>query len=384
MSNQIAYIDEFGNFGFDFEKPDVSSHFIVTAVIIDDKNLTENERIIETVRSKEFQKGEIKSSSVAKNDTRRLKILQLFSEVNFHIFSVVIDKRKLTGNGFKYKQPFYKFLHSLVDRELFKVFPDLKIVADEHGSKEFMNGFVKYIEKNHIPTLFSQSDFRFSNSKSELMVQLADFISGTFSLCYDETKLSENRNEFLKVLKDKIIEIRFWPKDYLPYSYEPLKDFIEFDVTIANLGINLAKQFINEKENKKAPAEIDQVNCLRYLLFNFQSINPTKYVPTYELMNHINSWRLNDMSIHYFRSKVIAKLRDWGVIISSCNLGYKLPANQIDLYDFVNYSNTYIQPMINRLLKCRDKIKLVTKNRIDILDHDEFIYLKQLIKNNEP
>lgn len=384
MNNQIAYIDEYGNFGFDFEKEGVSTHFIVTSIIIDQNKLHDIENQIELIRKQEFQTGEIKSSSVGSIELRRIKILKKLSEINFHIFSVVIDKRKLTGEGFKYKQPFYKFLHSLVDRELFKVFPNLKIVADEHGNKEFMDGFIKYIHKNHIPDLFNQSDFRFSKSKSDLMVQLADFVTRTFSFCFDDKRISNRRNEFLQTLKDKIIEIRFWPKDYYPYAYEPQKDFQEFDMTIANLGINLSKQFIQEKENNNSPAENDQVNCLRYLLFYFQNINPTRYVATYELMNHINATRSNKMSTHYFRSKVIAKLRDWGVILSSCNLGYKLPANRVDLYDYVNHSNTYIQPMISRLLKCRDKVKLATKNKIDILDHNEFMYLKELINNNLP
>ena len=384
MENQIAYIDEFGNFGFDFEKTGVSTHFIVTSVIIDSDKLKQNEEILESIRKSEFQTGEIKSSSVSKNLQRRKKILQQLNTVDYHIFAVVIDKRKLTSEGFKYKQPFYKFLHSLVDRELFKVFPNLQIVSDEHGSKEFMNGFIKYIEKRHIPDLFNQSDFRFSNSKSELMVQLADFISGTLSVCYDEKRLTESPNQLLEIIHEKIIDIRFWPKDYIPFAYNPQQDFQDFDMTIANLTRNLSIQFIQENEKKSSPAEIDQVNCLRYLLFYFQNINPNKYVPTHEIMEQVNSFRTRNMSMHYFRSKIIAKLRDWGVIISSSNLGYKLPANVKDLYEYFNHTNTYVQPMIARLLKCRERVKMATKNNIDLFDNEQFEYLKQLTDNNMP
>lgn len=382
MENQIAYIDEFGNFGFDFEKAGVSTHFIVTSVIIDNEKLKKNEEILENIRKSEFQTGELKSSSISKNVQRRKKILQQLNKVDYHIFAVVIDKRKLISEGFKYKQPFYKFLHSLVDRELFKVFPNLQIVSDEHGSKEFMNGFIKYIEKRHIPDLFNQSDFRFSNSKSELMVQLADFISGTLSVCYDEKKLTESPNQILEIVHEKIIDIRFWPQNYIPYAYDPQLDFQDFDMTIANLARNLSIQFIQENEKKSSPAEIDQVNCLRYLLFYFQNINPNKYVPTHEIMEQINSFRSSNMSMHYFRSKIIAKLRDWGVIISSSNLGYKLPANVKDLYEYFNHTNTYVQPMIARLLKCRERVKLATKNKIDLFDNEQFEYLKKLTDNN--
>jgi hypothetical protein len=127
--------------------------------------------------------------------------------------------------------------------------------------------------------------------------------------------------------------------------------------------------------------EIDQRTCLNYLLFYFKNINPENYVPTFELINQIEKVRNSPISIHYFRSRIIAKLRDNGVLLSSSNKGYKLPSSKQDLYEFVNHSNSYIQPMIDRLIKCRNKVKLATKNDLDILDHEEFKYLQIIIKN---
>jgi hypothetical protein len=93
MENQIAFIDEYGNNGLDFEKIGVSTVFIVTAVLIDKENLSFIENQLETIRSKHFQTGEIKSSKVGKNDSRRLKILKEINEIDYHIFSIVVDKR---------------------------------------------------------------------------------------------------------------------------------------------------------------------------------------------------------------------------------------------------------------------------------------------------
>lgn len=381
MNNQIAFIDEFGNNGLDFDSEGVSTHFIVTALIIDKSKLTELEAQVEQIRRTNFQTGEMKSSNLKDNDTRRLKVLNELNEVDYNIFSVVIDKRELKGEGFNHKGPFYKFLHSLVDRELFSVFPDILVVADEHGGKEFKEGFIKYIYKRHVPDLFNLSEFRFSNSKSDLFVQVADIITGSLARCYETKKLSESRSKFLSALKNKITEIRFWPPDYRPFAYNPEKDFENYDPTISTLGINLAQQFLDEKKNSKIPFEIDQCICLKYLLFYFKNINPENYVPTYELINQIVQLRTSSISMHYFRSKIIAKLRDRGVLISSSNKGYKLPSSKNDLYDFVNHSNSYIQPMIDRLIKCRNKVKLATKNELDILDQEEFKYLRMIIKN---
>jgi hypothetical protein len=122
---------------------------------------------------------------------------------------------------------------------------------------------------------------------------------------------------------------------------------------------------------------------LRYLLFHFRNINPETYVTTFELLSQMEQLKSKKVSMHYFRSKVIAKLRDNGVILASSNKGYKLPSSSMDLYDFVNHSNSYIQPMMDRLLKCRNQIKLATKNEMDIFDHEEFKYLSKL-NNNVP
>ncbi|KAB2805312.1 DUF3800 domain-containing protein [Phaeocystidibacter luteus] len=381
MNNQIAFIDEFGNNGLEFDSEGVSTHFIVTAIIIDKDKLELIEKQVDEIRGKHFQKGEMKSSKLKDNDTRRLRVLEDLNKLEFHIFSVVIDKRELKGEGFNFKGPFFKFLHSLVDRELFSVFPDILVVADEHGGKEFKEGFIKYINKKHIPDLFNQSEFRFSNSKSDLVVQVADIITGTLARCYESKKLSENRSKLLETLKSKITEIRFWPPDYRPFAFNPEKDYKNYDPTISTLGINLAEQHLDKNKKSKIPFEIDQCSCLSYLLFHFKNINPESYVPTYELIEQIEKVRVSTISMHYFRSKIIAKLRDHGVVISSSNKGYKLPSSKNDLFDFVNHSNSYIQPMIDRLMKCRNKVKLATKNELDILDIDEFKYLKMIINN---
>ena len=381
MENQIAFIDEFGNNGLDFESEGVSTHFIVTAIIIDKHRLQGIELQVDKVRKNNFQKGEMKSSNLGSNDKRRLKILDELNEVDYHVFSVVIDKRELEGEGFNYKDSFYKFLHSLVDRELFSVFPDILVVADEHGGQQFKEGFIKYIKKRHIPDLFNQSEFRFSNSKSDLLVQVADIVTGTLARCYETKKLSISSSQFLSKLKDKIIEVRFWPPDYIPFAYNPEKHFKNYDPIISTLGINLAQQFLSETKNLKTPSVIDQQTCIKYLLFYFKNINPENYVTTFELISQVEQFKKSKVSIHYFRSKIIAKLRDRGVLIASSNKGYKLPTSRHDLYDFVNHSNSYIQPMIERVLKCRNKVKLATKNEIDLLDQEEFKYLKLIIEN---
>lgn len=380
MKKQIAFIDESGNNGLDFTKAEVSTHFIVTAILFDENNINIEDEKINAIRKKHFQTGEMKSSNVGSNDSRRLEILKDLNDINYHIFSYVIDKRELTTEGFKYKASFYKFLHSLVDKELYRVFPKIQIVADEHGRDDFKTSFIKYIKEKYITDLFNQ-DFRITNSKAEYAVQLADFITGTVARCYESKKISGRKQELLEAIKNKITEIRFWPNSNKEISFT--KDVrSDFDIEISELSLSLAQQFIDKYQKSNIPSEIDQVTCLQYLVFYFKHIDADRYISTYELMGNINAIKTNDISIHYFRSKVIAKLRDKGILISSSSQGYKLPSSTKDLLDFVHHSNSYIQPMIERIMTCRNLIKLATKNQIDILEQEQYKYLFQLKNNN--
>jgi biotin operon repressor len=383
MKQQVAYIDEFGDSSFSFDKPEVSSHFIVSAILIDLESESFLEQEIDVVRKKYFQTGEMKSSKVGDSDNRRLLILNELSRLHFKIYAVVVDKKKLYGQGFRYKQSFYKKLHSLVDRELYKLFPNLQVTSDEHGTKEFMEGFIAYINKNHIPDLFNQSGFRFIKSHHSQIIQLADFISGTLGRCFDDNKKSPLKDTFINTLKPNVLDIFEWPYDRPSITFDSSLAGSSHDPIISELSINLARQFVAQKENSKVPMEIDQTNCLKYLLFYFLQINNQRFVSTFEIKNHLDVGRIKPMSIHYFRSKVIAKLRDQGVLISSSPAGYKLPTSEKDLYEFINQSNTTISPMIARIAKCRDRVKIVTKNHLDILNKPEYSVLKRIIDDGQ-
>ena len=63
MSNKkYAYIDEFGSYGFEFSKDNVSTHFILTAIIVEDSKKDELEAKVEEIRKKYYPE---RNSSIA-------------------------------------------------------------------------------------------------------------------------------------------------------------------------------------------------------------------------------------------------------------------------------------------------------------------------------
>lgn len=379
MQEHIAFLDECGNNGLDFTKKGVSTHFIVVALTLQKANVGQVEARVEAVRKQYFQNGPIKSAKVGAGDNRRRLILEQLLEAPFQIFALVVDKRQLRGEGFYYKGSFYKFLHGLADRELYRTFSNLELVADRHGSETFMEGFVQYVKNRHIPSLFNQASFGFVNSASSLVVQAADFIAGTLARCYDETVLSPNRTEFIQLLSPKLLTLKYWPDVFAPSIVQTLPDQTHYNPALSELGVNLVQDFLHRKLTSRAPQEIDQVTCIQYLLFHFRHVDPTRYISSRELMAHIEGRRGTIPTLHYFQTRVIAPLRDAGVIIASSTKGYKIPSCEQDLYDFVNHSNTIIQPLLSRISKCRDRIRLATDGTIDILDRKEYANLKQLL-----
>ena len=379
MNDHIAFLDEWGNNGLDFTKPGVSTHFIVTAITLRKEQLSETETQLEAICKRFFQTGPIKSAKVGSDDKRRIMILKQLLTVPFQLFALVVDKRELRGEGFYYKGSFYKFLHGLADRELYRSFPNLELVADRHGDESFMQGFTQYIYNRHVPTLFNQASFRFVNSQASLLIQAADLVAGTLARCYDETVLSPERASFVQLLKPKLLTLKYWPDVFAPVVAQSVPDQANYNAGLAELCVGLGQDFLHRKLTSRSPQEIDQVTCLNYLLFHFRHVDPTRYISSRELMAHIEERRGSLPTLHYFQIWVIAPLRDAGVIIASSTKGYKIPSCEGDLYDFVNHSNTIIQPLLSRISKCRDRIRLATGGTIDLLDREEYANLKQLL-----
>lgn len=372
----VAFVDEFGDSGLNFNKGKTSSHFIVTAIIIEQDMVETAKNKLDNIRKNYFQGSEIKSSSVKnKQVDRRLLILKKLCEIDFSIFTVIVDKKQLVSKGFQYHDSFFKFCNRLVHDELYAAFPNLDIVADAHGGNKFIQSFTRYVNEHQVLNdLFNHSSFQMSDSKEHSLIQIADFIGGTIAKGYDKTVLSADSPKFNDVIKSHISKIVEWPKNYSIYSYKP-ESYNDFDDVIADYAVRAAQRYIDKQRKANDVNTLNRIRVLEYLLFNFQHISPKKFILTKELMKLTKY----PMQIQNFRSDVIASLRDEGVIISSSDKGYKIPMNADDIYGFVKRSSGVINPLISRVLAARQQILLITQNKVDILSCEGDSYLMKLV-----
>ncbi|MEH7157740.1 DUF3800 domain-containing protein [Neobacillus drentensis] len=378
---QFAFIDESGDYGFDFENQHVSTHFILVAILAKESNKAVLEQEIDKVREKYFRNEAIQSDKID-NPHLRIQLLNELKDLPFNIYAYVVDKRKIReDNGITFEKTFIKYINRLIYDDLKRTFDQLDLVLVEQGTNEFMTEFKTYIMEKTIPDLFNYTTFGFNNSTSELLLQLANFIAGTLAQGYDRTQLSLDYPLFNKILKKKTIAINLWPQNYTNYYHDYISRNQDhpFDEVIFKQSVNLALQYLEKNKRSEELDEKIRIDFLKFLLFNLRE-NPNEYVFTQEILDNLNAIRVNKINHHYFRSNIVSKLRDRGLLIASSNKGYKLPVCLADLYDFVHLSSLTIHPMIQRISKCRNQILLATNNEIDILENNEYEYLKKIIE----
>ncbi|RKQ34683.1 DUF3800 domain-containing protein [Oceanobacillus halophilus] len=360
MKEFVAFLEETGDYSLDL-KHQGSKYFTVTAVIVEKIKLRKLKEKLSTF-----------------SDSPNMEtIIPEIIDSDFHIYSFVINKRLLRKHsGLAYKQSFIRHLNGKLYKELYRTYENLEIIADFTETKEFLEAFKVYIEKNHIPNLFNQSEFHFSNTKEPELLQLVNLISRMVFTRYEQPN---KKQVAFSLLKSKLIRVTEWPENSVGNEITLSKEEAEaYEDIIMERAVHLARDFIANYEDEKDAVIKDQVNFTKYLLFHL-SLHPESYIATDEIIENLRIFKGEKVSKHYLRSNVVAPLRAKGVLIASSEKGYKLPISQKDLIDFVHFSSLRILPMIHRLQKCRDQILVATDKELDIMDYPEYKELKQYL-----
>lgn len=367
--NTLAFIDESGNTDLDTSKKDVSKYFIICAVIIDEDKLQPLSEGAEALRQKYFQTGEIKSSKVRDRDNhkRRIKILNSILELDFKFYAIAIEKDALRKDGgFPYKRSFLKFINGLLYQQLFENYPTIKVYADEHGGDDFKESFLKYIEDNHKPDLFWESEINLVSSQDNILVQLSDFLVGTLAKIYEGKSNSALKETYRLLLKQKALDVKEWPTKYQTY-FTPDQTSKEYDRFIHSHALSKAEVFLEKNRGNNDDESKLQLCTLNHLVFQSRLSTNTEYTSTKSLLVHLKNCGFMNVTEQAIRSTIISKLRDKDVIIASCNKGYKIPRCYEDLFDFVERVNSLILPLLERLNKARNSYLIASKGDVDLL-----------------
>lgn len=375
--NRTAFIDECGSFGFDFSKEGTSKYYTLCAVIVEDSKLSAlHDSINEIKKSNGFTGTEIKSSSIGNNNKRRARIISQLLPIEFRVIGLIADKQAFINGSplTEYKKSFIKFLHQRLYERLYHVYPKLKIIEDETGYSEFQESFKKYVaDRRPAPNLFNEYDFDYCESKDELLVQLADLVGGSIN----RSLIDPNAPNYIEMLKGKILLLDEFPSKNEPYWGTAKPEDYKFNRDVYALSVKCANDFIEKYGGEKSDEKRVQVAFLRYLLFYGQNVSPSSYLYANQIIRAIQEYTVQHITRNYLYRRVIAPLRDEGVIIASSSHGYKIPISVDDIKIYLNSTHTVVSPMLHRIEICRNLVLQQTGSHLDVLDDPAFLRYKK-------
>jgi hypothetical protein len=207
----LVFFDESGDSGM--KKREGSSRvFIVTAVLFEENEEAElcDTRINDLRQElKVHPRFEFHFNKCC--DRYRKAFLNSVAGSNFFFYCVVLNKEKLYGEGFQYKNSFYKYAASLVFENAKARLLQAKVVIDECGNREFKEQLSKYLKRRMNEgnkTLIRKVSMEPSHSNN--LLQLADMVSGAVFRSFDTRKA--NRMQFRRMLSAREFGVQVWPR----------------------------------------------------------------------------------------------------------------------------------------------------------------------------
>lgn len=371
-----AYIDECGSFGFDLDNEGTSRYYILCSVVVKNSDIPQMEDAIREIKRRYgLGNTELKSSTIGNNYVRRSKLIADLSLVPFRVVLLVADKQAFFRDSplALYKQTFVKHLHQRLYNMLYSTYPKLHIIEDDFGTSEFQESFKRYVREKWPRSLFSMYEFDYTDSKNSLLVQLADFIGGTIGKVYTDA----DAPNYMEVLKGKIISMEHFPTETAPYFGNARPGDQQYDKDIFDLAVYRARSFIQQNESSEEIEKKLQVALLQRLFYYAQCVDARKYVSSNELRAYLEERVGLRVRPNYLYRRIIAPLRDDGVILASSSHGYKIPISVKDIVTYFNQTHTVVSPMLHRMELCRNLIKQQTHNALDILDDPAFARYKK-------
>lgn len=376
-----VFVDEYGDPNLQVGIEGVSQVYIVAAVCIWGRNLEKAKLEAESIRSAIFQSGEMKSSGIGSNESRRIETLSRLGKIDAFVIAFCADKEKAwSSSGLQFKKSFIKFFAAKMQHRISAYSDDIRLVTDKHGTREFQGELKKYLIKKFPGDLFSKFEVDVVDSKENVLLQVADVYAGSLARIYDAKKRSEASGTISKALEGRF-SISIWPSGDEPQRLPMATYTEEVDELIRRYCIRKVSDYLSQaNQNSGDIEELARSEFMRILLANHAWNTAGEFLSTKILLREISKRVGERITEHKFRSSIVARLRDSDVIVASCAKGYKIPESYSDVREFALFANTIVPPMISRIEKARRGIFEATMGKCDLLAGEELGKLDSLVK----
>lgn len=376
MTNSVhIFIDEYGNNSLHISKDGTPSHFVYTAIVINETSLNKAVILHKHIVDEYFQGTYMKSSHIGNSENgfqKRIKIIKELESLDHYVYSLVIDKEKLSNVPFGFKQVFYKFFNKIFAERFKVIHENIHLYLDKFGYPEFQKSLTDYMSsKGFGQNLFSNNSFKLLDDiNEEPLIQLADFYSGCVGKNFCVSDYDSRFKKIYDLIKTRLF-VDFYPCEYVNYFGASTYTSEEFNIEIIKIAAKTADTFLENSESNDVGNEI-----VSFLLS--ESIqNPLRIVSAKELSQRIKRF---DYSANNVINEV-SKLRDKGVFIVSPigKKGYKLPCNEKEIAEFYDRFTSNIIPMLKRVGTLNKILVEQSVGKYNVLENDSYKQLSALI-----
>ncbi len=380
----LAYIDESGDESPEVGKEGVTSHFVCVAVLVSEQHVKAVSEGVLGIEHNHNGGRVLKSSDIGGNHVRRRKVLSEAVNSEFTYVGLAVDKARLgKDTGLRYKKSFRKyFLRRLLER-LYSGFGASKVVIDQHGSPGFQRSFKAYVDE-HFPTnLFQQGlPMEFKDTPSTPGLRLVDWISGTIRILIEQGTSDNDLLLCRQALRAREIGLDLWPPHEMPNTPSECAS-AEEDHVLRDFMLTRAQKFAEEHGESEDPDRRAQSELVRVLLAEQVLEDPearSSYL-TSELIRTIGFRGFQVGSERVFRKKILGPVRDAGIFLAGSSNGMRIATCMADIEDYFDHVQSVVLPMLGRLSKCRQDLRLHSGIGDDPLEHATRSALKSLVES---
>jgi len=208
----LVFIDESGDTGLKIDEGATKYFGIFMVVFGDNDEALSCEQRINLLR-RELRLSENFEFHFHRTSIRiREAFLKAVLPYQFFYYGIVINKKRLFGEGFKNKESFYKYSCNLLFENAKEKLENATVVIDESGRELFKYELASYLRKklNTKDGIKRIKKVKMQNSKNNNLLQLADMIAGAINRSLDGAK--KDNDYFRKIIKSREIYVQVWPK----------------------------------------------------------------------------------------------------------------------------------------------------------------------------
>jgi hypothetical protein len=199
--SMLVFIDESGDPGFKLDQG--ASPIFVAAMVIfkSEAEAASTQKVIAESAARGRQAREFRFNKCS-NEIRDL-FFEAVSTCQFQVRAIVVRKEiihspRLQGD----KERFYEFFIKTMMKRDGGVIRDAKVIIDGSGDHEFRQNLHAALRRKLGTRVIR--DLRFKNSKSDVLLQLADMCAGAIARSYRERA---NKDRWLKMLSRRIDDV---------------------------------------------------------------------------------------------------------------------------------------------------------------------------------